>query len=78
MREVRFHRLYMGARASILQGMKNREFKTKFWGDAAASLPARHKLLLQRAERWELALDDVIEFVSRARASLFHTPRGAH
>ena len=68
----------MGARASILQGMKNREFKTKFWRDAAASLPARYKLECQRAEQWELALDDVIELVSRAKATLFHTPHSAH
>ena len=73
MRGVRFHRLYLGARAPILLGMKNREFKTKFWRDAAASLPARHKPLLQRAERWELALDGAIEFVSRARTTLLHT-----
>ena len=78
MRGVRFHRLYMGARAPILLGMKNREFKTKFWRDAAASLPARYKLDCQRAEQWELALDDVIQFVSRAKAALFHAPRSAH
>ena len=75
---VRFDRLLYGARASILQGMKNREFKTKFWRDAAATLPTRHKLLLQRAERWELALDDVFEVLSRAKTALFHTPRSAH
>ena len=68
----------MGARASILQGMKNPQFKTKFWRDAAASLPARYTMDLQRAEQWELALDDVIQFVSRAKAALFHTPRSAH
>jgi hypothetical protein len=58
--------------------MKNREFKTKFWRDAAASLPARYKVDCQRAEQWELAVDGAIEFVSRARAALFHTPRSAH
>ena len=78
MRGVRFHRLYMGARAPILQGMKNREFKTKFWRDAAASLPARYRMDLRQAEQWELALDAAFEFVSRAKTSLFHTPRSAH
>ena len=67
--------------------MKNRdsEFKTKFWRDAAARLPAavrsRHLADLQRAERWELALDRAIEAFARAKAAVaraFHTPRGAH
>ena len=67
--------------------MKNRElkFKTKFWRDVAARLPAevrsRHAADLQRAERWELALDRAIEAFGRAKAALgrtFHTPRGAH
>jgi hypothetical protein len=67
----------MGTRGPIFQYMKNREFKTKFWRDAAASLPARYLRDLQRAERWELALDEVIELVSRARIALFHTTRRA-
>jgi hypothetical protein len=67
--------------------MKNRElkFKTKFWRDAAARLPAevreRHAADLQRAERWELALDRAIEAYARVKAAFgraFHTPRGAH
>ena len=67
--------------------MKNRElkFKTKFWRDAAARLPAevreRHAADLQRAERWELGLERVIETLARAKAAFartFHTPRGAH
>ena len=78
MRGVRFHRLYMGTPGPIFQHMKNREFKTKFWRDAAATLPARYTIDLQRAEQWELALDDVFEFVSRAKTALFHTPRSAH
>jgi hypothetical protein len=78
MRGVSFHRLYGEAVASILHGMKNREFKTKFWRDAATSLPARYKLDLQRAESWELALAGAIELVSRARSALFQTPRTAH
>jgi hypothetical protein len=67
--------------------MKNRElkFKTKFWRDVAARLPAevrvRHGADLQRAERWELALDQLIETFARVKATfarMFHTPRGAH
>jgi len=67
--------------------MKNRghKFKTKFWRDVAARLPAevreRHLADLQRAERWELALDRAIERFSRVKAAFartFHTPRGAH
>ena len=67
--------------------MKNRqlEFKTKFWRDAAARLPAevreRHLVELQRAERWELALDGAFERFARVKAAFsraFHTPRGAH
>ena len=78
MQGVRFHRLYMGLPSPILQAMKNREFKTKFWRDAASTLPARYKHDLQQAEQWELALDAVFEFVSRARATVFHTPSNAH
>ena len=67
--------------------MKNRDskFKTKFWRDAAARLPAevreRHLVELQRAERWELALDRAFERFARVKAAFsraFHTPRGAH
>jgi hypothetical protein len=67
--------------------MKNRElkFKTKFWRDVAARLPAevrsRHAADLQRAERWELALDRAIEACGRVKAAFartFHTPRRAH
>jgi hypothetical protein len=67
--------------------MKNLElkFKTKFWRDVAARLPAevreRHAADLQRAERFELALDGAIEAFARAKAAFvrtFHTPRGAH
>ncbi|HYL23192.1 MAG TPA: hypothetical protein VEV21_02240 [Burkholderiales bacterium] len=67
--------------------MKNRElkFKTKFWRDVAARLPAevreRHAADLQRAERFELALDGAIEAFTRVKAAFvrtFHSPRGAH
>ena len=47
--------------------------KTKFWRNAAASLPAatrtRYLRDLERAERWELALDGLIEFFSRRPAA---------
>ena len=59
--------------------------KTKFWRNAAASLPdgarARYLADIAQAERIELALDGAIEAVARARASFasrFQTPRGAH
>lgn len=59
--------------------------KTAFWKDAAASLPAsvraRHMAELERAERWELAIDSTIQAFARAKAALtraFHTPRSAH
>ncbi len=59
--------------------------KTKFWRDAANSLPksvrARYLADIEQAERIELALDAAIEAVARARASFasrFQTPRGAH
>jgi hypothetical protein len=58
--------------------------KTKFWKDVAASLPARvrarHLADLERAERWELALDRAIEAWSRLKnfAARSWQPRGAH
>ena len=68
--------------------MKNREpeFKTKFWRDAAARLPAnvqaRYVSDLQRAERMELAIARLVDGVRRLKNALarrsFHTPRGAH
>ena len=46
--------------------------KTKFWRNAAASLPdgarARYLADIEQAERIELALDGAIEAVARARA----------
>jgi hypothetical protein len=59
--------------------------KTKFWKDAAASLPAhvraRHIGDIERAERWELALDRALKAGARVRNAFtarFQTPRGAH
>ena len=68
-----------------MQDMKNRNLKTAFWRNAAASLPEevrdRYVFDLERAERWELALDRAVEALARAKAALgrsFHAPRGAH
>ncbi len=54
---------------------------TPFWQRAARSLPApfraRYQSHFERAERWELGLDRVIEIVSRMKLRLsrsFHTP----
>jgi hypothetical protein len=59
--------------------------KTKFWKDAAASLPAhvraRHINELEGAERWELALDGALVALARIKAgfaSKFQALRGAH
>jgi hypothetical protein len=58
---------------------------TPFWKNALQSLPAgvrqRHVLQLEAAERWELRLNALVEFVSRARQAfgrMFQTPRSAH
>lgn len=58
--------------------------RTKFWRSAAASLPAavrnRYLANLEQAERWELALDDALQLLSRVRggfARTFHTPKNA-
>ena len=55
--------------------------KTAFWQNAARSLhPSvrrRHIADLERAERWELALDAALEVLSRVKAALaklFQTP----
>ncbi len=46
--------------------------KTKFWKNAAASLPAhvrgRYLREFERAERWELAFDSAIKALSRLKA----------
>jgi hypothetical protein len=82
---VRIDRLFEHARGPIIAGMKNRNLKTAFWRNAAASLPvevrSRYALDIERAERWELALGRAIELLARARAAFgrtFHAPRGAH
>ena len=57
---------------------------TSFWQKAARSLPphvsARYSGYFEQAERWELALDRLIELGARARSQFgraFHTPRSA-
>ena len=69
----------------MIAGMRNRNLKTAFWRNAAASLPAqvrdRYLLDLERAERWELAAARAIEALVRAKSALgrsFQAPRGAH
>lgn len=54
--------------------------KTAFWNKAANSLPAgireRYMKHFENAERWELALDSVVEFFSR-KSARFDTPKSA-
>jgi len=62
--------------------------RTPFWQAAYRSLPStvrhRHLADIERAERWDLALDAAVEALSRAKgaaARLFNTPtkpRSAH
>ena len=59
--------------------------KTTFWKNAAASLPesvrGRYMIDIEQAERWELALDGVIELFSRAKSAFarsVNAPRAAH
>ena len=61
------------------------EFVTPFWNRAYESLPkevrAQYFTQIQAAERWELAIGDVIEVLSRAKNAvlrLFQTPSRAH
>ncbi|HEX7053474.1 MAG TPA: hypothetical protein VF211_05995 [Burkholderiales bacterium] len=77
--------MYRYACGLIIAGMQNRNLRTAFWRNAAASLPAevrdRYMLDLERAERWELALARAIEVLARVKAALartFQAPRSAH
>jgi hypothetical protein len=77
--------LWFHAAALTMHDMKNRNLKTAFWRNAAASLPEevrdRYVFDLERAERWELALERAVEALARAKAALgrsFQAPRGAH
>jgi hypothetical protein len=64
--------------------MRN-EFVTPFWQRAYDSLPkevrAQYFTQIQAAERWELAVGDVVEVLSRAKNAvlrLIQTPSRAH
>jgi hypothetical protein len=64
--------------------MRN-EFVTSFWQRAYESLPAgvrgQYLTQMKAAERWELSLQAILVFVSRAKSTvskLFQTPKGAH
>jgi hypothetical protein len=64
--------------------MRN-EFVTKFWQRAYESLPAgvrgQYLTQMKAAERWELSLQAIIEFASRAKQvalKIFQTPSRAH
>lgn len=64
--------------------MRN-EFATPFWQRAYDSLPAQvrgqYLTQMKAAERWELALSDAIQVLSRAKNAilkLFQTPSRAH
>jgi hypothetical protein len=63
----------------------HKEFETLFWQRAYDSLPTavrgQYLTQMKAAERWELALGELIEVLSRAKAAtvkLFHTPSRAH
>jgi len=58
------------------------EFVTKFWQQAYEKLPSgvrgQYLSQLKAAERWELAIGDVIEVWARAKSAVsraLHTPR---
>ena len=64
--------------------MRN-EFATRFWQRAYESLPAgvrgQYLTQMKAAERWELSLQAILEFASRARnavSKVFQAPKGAH
>jgi hypothetical protein len=61
------------------------QFQTQFWQRAYESLPkgvrGQYLTQIQAAERWELALGELIERWSRAKnavAKLFQSPSRAH
>ena len=64
--------------------MRNNELVTPFWKNALESLPAslrsRYAQDIAAAERWELRIQAIGEFLARAKAALSGTsqPRGAH
>ena len=59
-----------------------KQFVTSFWQRAYEKMPehvrGQYLTPMQSAERWELFVDDLIEFWSRgknAAVKLFHSPR---
>ena len=58
-----------------------RKPSASFWKKAARSLPAavrpRYAAYFEQAERWELALDGLIELGSRVRAQVGRTLHSA-
>ena len=63
----------------------HREFETLFWQRAYDSLPkevrGQYLTQMKAAERWELALGELIQAGSRVKAAfvkLFQTPSRAH
>jgi hypothetical protein len=62
-----------------------KQFVTPFWQRAYESLPrevrGQYLTQIKAAERWELALGDIIQLVSRAKNAilkLIQTPSRAH
>lgn len=64
--------------------MRNNELVTPFWKNALESLPAslrsRYAQDIAAAERWELRIQAIGEFLARAKAALSgpSQPRSAH
>jgi hypothetical protein len=59
-----------------------KQFVTSFWQRAYEKMPenvrGQYLTQMQTAERWELFIGELIEFVSRAKnavVKLFHSPR---
>jgi hypothetical protein len=68
-----------------MRNVNNAEFVTPFWQRAYESLPsevrAQYLTQIKAAERWELAVADVLQLWSRVKnavARLFQTPSRAH
>ena len=56
--------------------MRNR-LVTPFWQKAAKSLPSRYVGHLERAERWDLAISELVDLLSHAKsriAKALHMP----
>jgi hypothetical protein len=76
------------ARVRELYALEGAGLRTPFWQAAYQSLPdnvrQRYLAHIQRAERWDLALDGVVEALSRGKGALARLldtptrPRSAH